>query len=103
MTSELPHSPIKVEEQLKNYLSQNGLKVAWLARRIGLSVQRMSSLLAGQAPIPLKHWTRILEVLPGCVSLADIFKSKLHDIPELEISNLKDGEACFISLRKINK
>ena len=60
---------------LKNYLNENGLKIDWFAKQLGISRSFFYLILNGQKPVPMHLWRKINELTKGYITLEEL----LHD------------------------
>lgn len=74
---------VKVNEQIRNYIVDNGLKQVYVAEKAGINIRTFNNKLLGRGRITVEELEKIcilgLNVSPAIFFANDVLKTKMED------------------------
>jgi len=84
---------------LKLFFEETGIGKVWFAKKIGTVPQTIYQVLLGSHQIPVKCWTKAVEITQGRISLADLLNEKLKENSDIEIIESDDPKRCEVRIK----
>ena len=63
-----------MKTKLKEYLDDHGIMIRWFAGKLGVQTSCLSAFINGNIPMATKHWTKVVLLTKGEVTLEDILE-----------------------------
>ncbi len=91
-----------LREKLDDYFTENGIQRKWFAKKIGISPGLFFRVTSGNRKMPRKHWSSIIALTNGKITLRDLIEDTYGDKDGLLVTPGKCPNQCILSLKEIN-
>lgn len=93
---------MNLAEKFQRYFDENGVQRKWFADQLNITPQFFYQIINGYQKLPAAHWSLVVHLTRGQISIADILEEAFKNI-DIEIIKGDSPEKCEVIVKSIAK